>query len=150
MTRLFIIRLANSEYPTLVCLKNMLFTSDLIYTGKLEIPSATKEILAQKYIMPRSFANYTENQVQGKGKTRNQDYHNTTRWKRQQHKNEEERWKKTSRLSNSVASLIHTSRLSTSTKICSDQAFKSKFLRAQVSVSQYLDYRQFLELSIFS
>ncbi len=63
VTCVFSIRLANSEYPTLVCLKNPLLTSDFIYTGKLEIPSATKEIFMQKYIIPRVLVNYTEKQV---------------------------------------------------------------------------------------
>ncbi len=59
----FSIRLANSEYRMLGCLRNLLLTSDLIYTGKLGLHSATKEIFVQKYTIPRVFVNYTENQV---------------------------------------------------------------------------------------
>ncbi len=59
----FKIRLVNSVYPMLVCLRNLLLISDLIYTGKLEIPSVTKGIFMQKYVIPRIFVNYTKNQV---------------------------------------------------------------------------------------
>ncbi len=149
VTYVFSIRLVTSEYPTLIYLKNLLLTSDLIYTGKFQILSATKEIFTQKYIIPRVFVNYTENQLQGKGTMRNQKDHTTMRWEGQQRKNKEERRKINSRLMDSVASITYTSRLSSSTKLCSDFLFNSNFLHVWVSIRRYLEYRQFLELSIF-
>ncbi len=58
MKCVFSIRLANSEYLTPVCLRILLLTLDLIYTGKLEILSATEEIFAQKLIITRVLVNY--------------------------------------------------------------------------------------------
>ncbi len=72
------IKLVNCEYPTLVCFKNLLLTSDLIYTGKLKIPSATKEISENVYDT-QGLLNYTEDQVQVKGTMRNQKNYTTTR-----------------------------------------------------------------------
>ncbi len=92
----------------LVCLRNLLLTLDLIYTGKLEIPSMTKEIFTQKYTVPRFIVNYTKNQVQGKGTMRNQNDGTNTRWEGQQRKNKEERWKINSGLTDSMHSWLAT------------------------------------------